>query len=382
MTNQNYTIGDLASVAKVSTKAIRIYEQKGLLTSIRDESNNYRFFDEEAKLQLQRIQMLRYLGFSLDAIRCTLSHYNKIDLEKSFFEQKKLLEEKVLELQRMIHCVDKAAIECKQADFNIDSLFESINRIIIDRAADEGVWVLGKYSNEPEGWSKWIFDQAGLFEGQKVMDAGSGWGNLWRYNLDRIPNDMTVCCVDKHNTHADSFYEFAKEMPQFSFAWGDLEVMDFEEKYDCIFFNHVVHFIEDPLALYHKFAEALKNEGKFICTWGGSLLLENLAELLVNFMPSRAAKIRSRIKEKLEKFSSREIDLTSTFATVEKRVYKISLHYENSRDLAEFLKGYGEKLDFDFSDCMEEFYEYISKRYEGKPIEFDRDSYLFICKAR
>lgn len=381
MTKQNYTIGDLANIAKVSTKAIRIYEQKGLLTSKRDAGNNYRYFDEAAKLQLQRIQMLKYLGFSLNAISRTLMHYNKIDLEKSFLEQKKLLEEKVVELQRMIHCVDRASIECKQLDFNIDSLFGSINHIIMDRAADERVWLLKKCSNEPEGWSKWIFDQAGLCEGQKIMDAGSGGGNLWRYNQDRIPNNISVCCVDKHNTHADSFYEFAKEMPQFLFTWGDLDTMKFEEKYDCIFFNHVVYFIENPIVLYHKFCKALKSDGQFICTWGGSLLLEKLAELLADFMPSHAARIRRRMKERRDKFCSREADLASVFPSVEKRVYEISLHYESSLDLAEFLKVYAEKLDFDFTDCMEEFCEYLSKRYEGKPIDFVRDSYLFICKT-
>ncbi len=381
MTKHTYTIGDLASIAKVSTKAIRIYEKKGLIASKRGASNNYRYFDESAKLQLQRIQMLRYLGFSLNAISRTLMHYNEIDLEKSFLEQKKLMQEKVFELERMIYCIERAATECKRTDFNIDSLFESINHIIMDRNADERVCLLKKYSNEPEGWSKWIFNHVGLSDGQKIMDAGSGGGNLWRYNLDRIPENVTVCCVDKHNTHADTFYEYAKEMPHFLFVWNDLETMEFVEEYDCIFFNHVVYYIEDPIALYYKFSKALKSDGQFICTWGGSLLLENLAKLLVDFMPSRASHIKKRIKERMDKFHSREATLASVFPSVEKRVYELNLHYESSRDLAEFLKVYGEKLDFDFTDCMEEFCGYLSKRYEGKPIDFTRDSYLFVCKT-
>lgn len=381
MTKQTYTIGDLASIAKVSTKAIRIYEQKGLLASKRDADNNYRYFDESAKLQLQRIQMLRYLGFSLNDISHTLMHYNEIDLEKSFLEQKKLLEEKVFELQRMIYCINRAAEECKQEDFNIDSLYNSINRIIIDRNADEGVWQLKKYSKEPEGWSKWIFNQADLQEGQKIMDAGSGWGNLWRCNLDRLPANINVCCVDKHNTHADAFYEYIKGNPSFSFEWNDLETMEFEEKYDCIFFNHVILFIENPLALYHKFSKALKKDGIFICTWGGKLLFENLAELLIDFMPSHAKHINRCMKERRDRFCSREETLAAVFPSVEKRVYELTLHYESIQELAEFLKQYGEKVGFDFSDCMEEFYEYLSKRYDGKSIDFTRDSYLFICKT-
>ena len=87
------------------------------------------------------------------------------------------------------------------------------------------------------------------------------------------------------------------------------------------------------------------------------------------------------MKERQDKFCSREVALASVFSTVEKKVYEISLHYESSRELAEFLKVYGEKLDVDFTDCMESFCEYLSKRYEGKSIDFVRDSYLFICKT-
>lgn len=380
MNSKSYTIGDLAALANVSTKAIRIYEQKGLLCSKRDQFNNYRYFDESAKLQLQRIQMLRYLGFSLDAISRTLMHYNEIDLEKSFLEQKKLMEEKVFELERMIYCIGRAATECKQGDFNIDTLFDSINQIIINRKADEGAWILSKHSNEPEGWSKWIFNQAALRMGNKIMDAGSGWGNLWRYNMDRLPKDISVCCVDKHNTHADTFCEYAKEMPALSFVWDDLETMTFPEKYDCIFFNHVITFIKEPLPLYEKFRKALNKNGQFICTWGGSLLFKEPARLLQGFKPSKASKIQKQLQEILNIHETREAQLNTVFSSVERRVYEVPLHYENIRELADYLKPFGEKLGFDFTDCMDEFCEYLDGLYAGKPIDLVRDSYLYICR--
>ena len=63
MTENRYTIGELAKKAKVSTKTILVYEEKGLIHSYRNSENNYRYFDESALIALQRIQMLRYLGF-------------------------------------------------------------------------------------------------------------------------------------------------------------------------------------------------------------------------------------------------------------------------------------------------------------------------------
>ena len=60
--------GELATITNVSTKAIRIYEAKGLLASYRDETNNYRYFDEDAIVRMQKIEVLKYLGFSLEDI--------------------------------------------------------------------------------------------------------------------------------------------------------------------------------------------------------------------------------------------------------------------------------------------------------------------------
>ena len=55
---RQYTIGQLAQLTDMSTKALRIYEQKGLIKSTRNKNNNYRYFEESVKLQLQRIQTL------------------------------------------------------------------------------------------------------------------------------------------------------------------------------------------------------------------------------------------------------------------------------------------------------------------------------------
>jgi len=62
------TIGELAKKTGVSVRAIRHYDQHGLVTSTR-ACNGYRYFPEQAITQVRQIQRLIATGFSIAEIR-------------------------------------------------------------------------------------------------------------------------------------------------------------------------------------------------------------------------------------------------------------------------------------------------------------------------
>ncbi|MGP3591600.1 MerR family transcriptional regulator [Vagococcus sp. WN89Y] len=62
------SIGELAKKTGVSVRAIRHYDQHGLLTSTR-ACNGYRHFPEQAITQVRQIQRLIATGFSIAEIR-------------------------------------------------------------------------------------------------------------------------------------------------------------------------------------------------------------------------------------------------------------------------------------------------------------------------
>lgn len=378
---KQYTIGQLAQITDMSTKALRIYEEKSLITSIRNEDNNYRLFDESVKLQLQRIQTLKYLGFSLSEIEKMLVHFNQVNLEESFLEQKKLMEKKVFELNRMIHCMEKAAIECKENQFNLDEVFKMLNHIIINREADEGVGFLRNHAvtKEPEGWSRWIFEQVKIKSGMEIMDAGAGYGNLWRHNIERIPDKCKICCVDKHNTHADTFSEEFHTHKAFEFVWNDLEKMDFQESYDIIFFNHVMAFIENKEALLQKFRASLKENGVFACTWGGALLWEEMAKLFIECKPEQKKKIQATLKKRKQPLVECADMLKNVFPKVERRVRRVPLYYDKVDDFIEYMKEVS-KLGFDFTKYEDDLKAFLKEKYKDGTYYIERDGYLFLCK--
>lgn len=69
----NYTIGELAERAGVSTSALRYYDRRGLLSPVRRSAGGYRLFDDDSLTRLRFIARAKGLGCSLDEIRDLLT---------------------------------------------------------------------------------------------------------------------------------------------------------------------------------------------------------------------------------------------------------------------------------------------------------------------
>lgn len=68
-----YTIRDFAALCGVTPRALRLYEEKGLLSPARDPENQYRLYDKQAHEQIKTILFFRGLGFSLQDIQTLLT---------------------------------------------------------------------------------------------------------------------------------------------------------------------------------------------------------------------------------------------------------------------------------------------------------------------
>ncbi len=87
-----YSIKELADLSGISTRTLRYYDEIGLLTPKRDESNLYRVYGEEEVDRLQQILFYRELDVSLNDIQQLLSSPD--------FDRKSVLQEHLLALLR------------------------------------------------------------------------------------------------------------------------------------------------------------------------------------------------------------------------------------------------------------------------------------------
>ncbi len=64
-----FTIGDLAKELDISTRTIRYYEERGLLTPQRTERAQQRLYSPRDRVRLKLLLRARGLGFALDDIK-------------------------------------------------------------------------------------------------------------------------------------------------------------------------------------------------------------------------------------------------------------------------------------------------------------------------
>ena len=64
-----YSIGDMSRICNISKKALRYYDKIGLITSQRQDYNNYRYYTNESLLAVPVIKYYKQMGFTLDEMR-------------------------------------------------------------------------------------------------------------------------------------------------------------------------------------------------------------------------------------------------------------------------------------------------------------------------
>ena len=88
-------IGELAALAGISVKALRVYEKKNVIKPVRvDEASGYRYYSAGQLEQVESLMELQDMGFSLAEIEQILSgERSKEEILKLFEEKERSLKE-------------------------------------------------------------------------------------------------------------------------------------------------------------------------------------------------------------------------------------------------------------------------------------------------
>ena len=104
MKTQGYTISQMSEISKISKKALRFYDDLGLISSKRHGANNYRYYTHDDLLSVPPLKYYKQMGFNLGEIRAAFevgSNTSLSALRKMFMKKIQLLqdEEKILHLR-------------------------------------------------------------------------------------------------------------------------------------------------------------------------------------------------------------------------------------------------------------------------------------------
>jgi len=130
-------IGELAALAGVSVKALRVYEKKNIIKPVEiDENTGYRYYSPDQFQLLEGLMVLQDMGFSLNDISKILS--GKCSSE----ELDRLFEQKIVAQQEIIW---KAEAQIKEINAMKKSMTEGESGAKLkEMNEDERAWYLAK----------------------------------------------------------------------------------------------------------------------------------------------------------------------------------------------------------------------------------------------
>ncbi|MEH7076498.1 MerR family transcriptional regulator [Neobacillus drentensis] len=144
-----YTVQKLGSLAGVSTRTLRYYDEIGILKPARINSSGYRIYGQAEVDRLQQILFYRELGISLDSIKeiVTAPTFNGA---AALREHRKKLLEKREQLELLIANVDKTiAVTEGRMKMSNKEKFEGFKKKMIDENEKKyGKEVREKYGDE------------------------------------------------------------------------------------------------------------------------------------------------------------------------------------------------------------------------------------------
>jgi putative AdoMet-dependent methyltransferase len=214
-------INELARRLDVTPRAIRFYEEKGLLHPIKKEQNGYRYYSEEDAWRLQAIAAFREMGLGLDSIVKLLKGLDGgdvITMRHHLELQRAVLFSQWVEWKQVLAALDEliGRMDDKQP-LLLDDLFQladQTKRIKTARSSWEDQWDFDRLaeqfdrertgSESPVGFmaSGVEYEQALTFtlqwldpqSGETGLDIGAGTGNLTGRLLQ---TGAEVCAVEQ-----------------------------------------------------------------------------------------------------------------------------------------------------------------------------------------
>ncbi len=105
----DYTVKQLATLAGISPRTLRFYDEIGLLKPEKVGENRYRYYGEESLLRLQQILFYRELDLDLGKIRQIMED-GKYSGVKALEEHRRALEKRIERYQRLIETIDETIL--------------------------------------------------------------------------------------------------------------------------------------------------------------------------------------------------------------------------------------------------------------------------------
>ncbi len=385
-----YSSGQFAKKAHVTLRTIRYYDKQNILKPSAKTSAGARLYTEADFAKLQQILLLKYLGFSLQDIReMTLASADQQYLLESMRVQKKLIQERIEEMQAMNDAIDSTmdAIQQKQ-EMDWNRMLDLIHLTAMERSLktqyqnaaniSARIRLHREYSLNPKGWFPWLLEQCELHEGVRILEIGCGNGALWSENREWLPEHMQVVLSDKSDGMLRDVQRELGEDERFSYERFDCNEIPYgEAAFDLVIANHVLFYCEDIPQVLSECKRVLRPNGQFLCSTYGRNHMKEITELVQRFNKDIVLSADC-LYEHFGLENGAEI-LRDFFPEAEEHIYKDAIEIDEPEPLISYILSCHGNQNQLLLDQYKEFCEFVSQQMRGG-FHITKEAGAFICK--
>lgn len=346
--SDTFTTGELARRTGLTLRTLRYYDQIGLLKPDSRRNGAARKYDAEDVGRLQQIQTLKYVGLSLEEIAKLLETDadSGWDIRDSLFAQLEVLRRKAAHTESIVKAIRRVLEVGGGADENgWDRLADIIRSVQAETSWGEQYRNAGRlqsrmslydrFSANPYGWHRWVFDQLGRAQEIHVLELGCGDGSLWLRNADRIPNAWRITMTDASEGMIEEARSRLRGLPRFKFLAADAQEIPFhDEQFDIVVANNMLYHVRNIPQALQEIHRVLKRDGFLFAATMSLRHLQEVERLGTAFDPEM--KVIDRVIERFHQDNAVGL-LSPLFRDVEPLVYEDSLRITEAEPLIDYM---------------------------------------------
>src|ERR1041385_5050574 len=172
-----------------------------------------------------------------------------------------------------------------------------------------------RFSTNPYGFQRWVFDHLGLVDGQRVLEVGCGTRSLWIENADRMPR-LRLLLSDAAIAMRP---QLVCALPELPFA---------SNAFDVVIANHMLYHVEDRERALREIKRVLRKGGLFFAATNGRDHLKEIKALVPESAAVSAGFTLENGGEQLER----------VFANVQRDDHLDALHVTEGEPLIAYLQ--------------------------------------------
>ena len=383
-----FTTGQFAKLANVSERTLRYYDKIGLLKPSKIKKNGYRNYSKDDLFRLQKIILLKKLGFPLEEITIMLVE-NDEGWVDTLRMQVNLVDQKIRYFSSLKETLKKAIEIVADEGMSLKKTVDLLNLLSSDEEIVEQyrnatnlrvrIQLHHLYSTNPVEWFSWLRQKIDFSKINRLLELGCGNGDLWIGNAVDLRNREIFLSDLSEGMLEDAKSRLSDE---YSFMQMDAQNIPFKKDFfDAVVANHLLFYLSDlPLDL-SEITRVLKKSGVFYASTYGKSHMKEINELAQEF-DSRIRLSTTFLPEQFGKENGKEI-LSRYFDDVERFDYTDTLVIDQAKPVVDYIVSCHGNQNEILSGRLHEFYEFVRTKIENQgSITATKEACLFIAQNK